>query len=458
MIGKNLENFADRKFKKGDSDINYQKDIAPWLGGMSVALLPSQDAGIDLQPVAILGIKNKFQAWRFFSRQEQLMESDIEKKKYKKISVYKVPRYDLWATNFDNYLIISKSEKGIQAIIDTYKGEPALTDLESYNNQPKNPIFYVHLPQYDRFLLKVIEDAYPNLDSDKLSKLQLGKFNSMTMNLSIEDYGLNVKTTVNLDEKTAIKQNKLELISDDLLAQIPQETILMVSGGNLDKIWQNIKAERKNIPELDQLINKAQSFVFNWLNLDLEKNFFSWLDGQFAFAISSISNTEVKGNLLLESSNKSQGNITINKLTNMTKKLPRLKIDEKEVKGIQVTEVNKFGQNILSYGWLNQNNFLLAFGHDFKDIINLSQRNSLLNNDTFKLTTQSLPSENYGYFYVDLQKIIASTKSINPNVFTNVTPEAQAFSKSLKAIAITSSAPNPNTAQLDINLSLEKSN
>ena len=458
VIEKKLENFAEGQFKKADSDIDYEKDIAPWLGGVSLALLPSTDAGMDLQPVAIFGLKNKFQAWRFFSRQEKLMDSEVEKSKYKKIAVYKVPEYDIWATVFDDYLVISESEQGIQAVIDTYKGQPSLTDLETTKTLPKNPIFQVYFPQYDRFLLEAMEDFSPNINSDKLSQSQLGKFNSMMMNLSIEDYGVNFKTIVNLDEKTAAQTNKLEVISHDLLSQIPQETILMVSGGNLDKMWQNIEAERKNIPELDKFINQAETFVSSWLNLDLEKNFISWLDGEFAFAIDAVSNNQVKGSLLLESSNQSQGNITLEKLTDMAKRSPSVNIQQNNIKGINVTEVSSFGRNILSYGWLNKNNLLLTIGRDFKDIVNLNKKNSLVNDQTFQLTTQSLPQKNYGYFYLDVQKTIATTKTVNPRFFDNASPEIKALSESLKAIAISTSAPNSNTAQFDINLSLEKNN
>lgn len=460
MIGDQLENFAEQKLKQGDNEIDYEKDIAPWIGGISVAVLSSDNSVIDLQPVVILGVKNKFQAWRFFSEQEKLMEQDIEKKKYKKIAVYQVPEYKIWATMFANYLVISKSEQGIQAVIDTYKGAPAVSDLPKENNLnlSTNPVFQVHLPEYDRFLSQAIEDFYPNVDTNKLSELQLGKINSMTMNLNIEDYGFNLNTVVNLTNKTAIQQNQLDLISNNLLNQVPQETILMISGGNIDKVWQNIQIERQNIPELDEIIGNAENFLSQWLQLDLERNFISWLDGEFVVAISSIANTEVKGNLLIESSDQEQGNITLNQLTKLAQNPPYLNVKKSEIEGINVTEVNSLGKNILSYGWLNNNNLLLTFGHNFPDIVNLNQENSLLNNETFKLTTQSLPTENYGYFYLDLEQAIAIANRLNPSFFNDVPPEIKGMSESLKAIAITSSAPDQNTAQLDINLSLNKNN
>jgi hypothetical protein len=460
MIGDQLESFAEQTLKQGDHEINYEKDIAPWIGGISLTVLPSNGSEIDLQPVAILGVKNKFQAWRFFSQQEKLMEEDIEKTKYKNIAVYQVPEYKIWATMFANYLVISKNEQGIQAIIDTYKGAPAVTDLsEDQNlNLSDNPVMQIHLPEYDRFLSKAIEDFYPYTDTDKLSELQLGKVNSLTMNFNIEDYGFNFKTIVNLTDKTAIQQNQLDLISNDLLNQVPQETILMLSGGNIDKAWQNIQAERQNIPELDEVISQAENFLTQWLKLDLERNFISWLNGEFVVAISSVSNTEVQGNLLIESSDQEQGNITLNQLSKLAQSIPYLNVQKTEIEGINVTEFNSLGKNILSYGWLNNNNLLLTFGQNFQDIVNLNQDNSLLNNETFKLTTQSLPPENYGYFYLDLEQAIAITNRLNPNFFDDVPPEIKAMSESLKAIAITSSAPDKNTAQLDINLSVNKNN
>ena len=457
IIGENLEDFVDDKLKDVDNNLNYQKDIAPWIGGISFTLLPSSSTSIDFHPVAIIGLKNKFKAWRFFHEQKEKIDTEVETKKYKNIAVYNVINNNIWATIFDNYLIVSDSEDGIQQILDTYKGEASLAQLDSKNFSAKNSLFQVYLPQYDRFFLKAIANFLPSANSDKLSQLQSGKVNSMTINVNIEDYGFNFQTIFDLDEKIAANNNNtLEPISDTLLAQIPQETILMFNGGNFDKIWQNIENNQKNIPELDKFISEAKKLVSKKLNLDLENDFINWLDGEFIFSISNVSKTQVQGSLLLQSSNQKQGNITLNYLTDRVRRLPSVKVKQNNIKGINVTELTNFRRNLLSYGWLNNNSLLVTFATDFQEVINVNRKNSLLNNETFQITTQSLPQENYGYFYLDLQKTIDTAKNLNPPVFNNAPPDVKAISESLKAIAITSSSPNPNTAQLDINLSLQK--
>ena len=455
-IGENLEDFVDDKLKDVDNNLDYQKDIAPWIGGISFTLLPPSSTSIDFHPVTIIGIKNKFKAWRFFHQQKDKMKTEVETKKYKNITVYNVTDNNVWATIFDNYLIVSDSENGIQQIIDTYKGESSLAQLDNKNFSAKNSLFQVYLPQYDRFLLKAIANFVPSANSDKLSQLQSGKVNSMTINVNIEDYGFNFQTIFDLDDKIAAKNKALEPISDTLLAQIPQETILMFNGGNIDTIWQNVEDNQKNIPELDKFISEAKKLVSQKLNLDLENDFINWLDGEFIFSLSNVSNTQVKGYLLLQSGNQKQGNKTLNHLTNIVKRLPSVKVKKNNIKGINVTELTNFRQNLLSYGWLNNNSLLVTFANDFQEVINVNRKNSLLNNETFQITTQSLPQENYGYFYLDLQKTLETAKNLNSPLFNNVPPDIKAISESLKAIAITSSSPNPNTAQLDINLSLQK--
>lgn len=86
----------------------------------------------------------------------------------------------------------------------------------------------------------------------------------------------------------------------------------------------------------------------------------------------------------------------------------------------------------------------------------LDKNSSILNSDNFKITTDSLAKNNYGYIYFDYQKALDFAFNIDPNFYEEFTPEMRALSDSIKAFALTSSSIDDTTDKVELNISLIK--
>lgn len=461
IIEQNWQELVNDNLGQKNQNIDYQKDILPWLDGISLAILPSSEAGINYNSVAILGVKNKLKANSFFEKfKKNNPEKPIETK-YQNITVYQINNdsNQIFLTFFNNYLVMSDKESVIHQIIDTYKGGVSLADSSSHNITANNGIFQVYLPDYSNLFFNIIKDSLPEVETEKSALKQLEKIDSITMNLSVENHGLKLRSVVNLSEPIASAQ-KFKPVTTNLVGKIPDNTICMMTGGGINLFWQQINQEKQNIPELDSLINQAKMATRQGLNLDLDKDIFSWLDGEFVLALLPSNSTNfneiLNGLLILESSTKTQGETTFRSLENTAKLLPFIQINQNNIGGIDVTQWSNTTQTLLSYGWLNNNHFLMTFIGNFEDIKNIEKSNSLLENDTFKLTTESLEKTNNGYFYCNVKKTLNLAQNLDPNFWDSSTPEFKAFADSIQGFAVTNSLINPTTNQVDLNISLAK--
>lgn len=464
IIAQNLQEFVDENLTEDTQKIDLEKDILPWLGGMSVVVLPSSSAGIESNVALIMGVKNKFKANSFFQEyQSNLQEKPIEKK-YNGITIYQVNldnNQQIWTTFFNNYLVVSDQEEAINKIIDTHQGKTSLATNYPQNLVKNNAVVSIYFPEYDRILLKALRDSLPEGELDEQVKKQLNKINNLFLNMSIEDHGLKFTTLVQLSEPLGNEIN-IKPVSQNLLSKIPENAVFMMSGNGINQLWQQVETERKNIPELNEVISETEVVLNQWLNLDLSKDIFGWLDGEFAVAIAGNPDQPLENNihglLLLESSNKTQGENTLNKLETIGQFLPFASINRIEKQGINITEWSNYQTTLASYGWLDNNNLLFTFGKTFNPSENLNKNTSILNNNNFKITTESLAKNNYGYLYFDYQKALNFAVNIDPDFYDEFTPEMRALSDSLKAFALTSSSIDDTTTQVELNISLVRSN
>jgi hypothetical protein len=457
----NWQKFIAENLTTENQNIDYQQDISPWLGGISIAFLPTSEAGIDYDTVAILGIKNKLKAKGFFDRIKTTNSGNINETNHQNITIYQIDDQaeKIFLTTFQNYIIIGDTQEAITKIIDTDKGGLSLADNSSQKFDQNSGVIQVYFPDYSNWFFNVIKDSFPDIELEKSAKNQLEKIDSILMNVRVENHGLKMSSVINLVEPLSTTQ-QAKPVSNNLLNQIPDNTICLMTGGGISQFWQQINEEKQNIPDLDLLINQAKMMTSQWLNLDLDTEIISWLDGEFALALlppnKNNSLNTLSGLFILESSNKTQGEATLKSLENTAKLVPFLNIQTSDVNGINVTKWNSPDANLVSYGWLNDQKFLLSLTGNFEDINNIKPANSLLENPTFKLATASLPNNNNGYFYCNLQEALSIAVNYDPNFWDNSSMEAKAVADSISAIALTSFMINPTTSQVDFNISLVK--
>lgn len=445
-----------------NNDINYQEDIEPWLGGMMVAVLPSDKMGLNYDSVFIGGIKNKLKAKNFFDKLRGEGANQVKETKHLDITLYQITSADntpYWLTFFDNYLVVGENEFSVQQIITTYQTKNSLAKQEKLSPeiikklQTNNTFIQIHLIDYREILLNIARNSV-DLNENDIPETPI---NSAITSLNIENHGLNFRTIIDLNQPYI----DIETSSNKLVKQIPDDTIFMVEGIGINKLWQEVENNQQTIPELSAGIEQIKSLLKTWLNLDLSNDVFSWLDGEFIFSLSldevnSFADTGVRGKLILETTNKDLAEKTIKRLENVGKSFSLFDINQTNIEGIDVTRLRSFNREIMSYGWQNNQSLLFNFSQNTNLINTSNTSNSLAENATFQLTTATLPKSNYGYLYFDLQKTANFMRDINPTIFDNLDADTEKLLKSITAVAMTSTLTNSTTSQIDINVALEK--
>ncbi|MBE9222199.1 DUF3352 domain-containing protein [Cyanobacterium stanieri LEGE 03274] len=449
---------------QGETPINYQEDIEPWLGGLMIAFLPNVEDISEPNISVVAGIKNKLKARDFLNKMKDNPEMEITEGEYQNITTYQLTTPDnpqgIWFTFFGSQLVMGNGETVIQQVIDTYRGAESVAQVKQANeatNQKlteSNPLFQVYITDYSYFIDDVLLESFELPESIEIPVIE-----TTATTLNIQDHGLNLSTVVGLSQPLPSEINVTT--THGLVNNISDEVIFMVDGIALKNIWQQVELNRQLIPELDEAISLLESFTQNALNLNLQDDIFAWLDGEFAFGLSlnennSFADTGFKGLFLMETGDRTLGETTLNKLEEIASFDQFLTIEKEENNGIPTTKwITPEGQ-LLSYGWFENNKLFLNLSQE-ENIDNTINNNSpLTNSQNYTQTTQTLPQNNFGYVYFDIEKTVNILNEFDPTLFENAPPESQQIINALKGIAITSSSNDPNTSQIDINISLQK--
>ncbi|MGB7413263.1 MAG: DUF3352 domain-containing protein, partial [Thermosynechococcaceae cyanobacterium] len=215
------------------------------------------------------------------------------------------------------------------------------------------------------------------------------------------------------------------------------------------------------VPQLKQALEQTRQQLQQATQLDLDRDLLGWMDGEYAFALipskeGLLAELGFGGALLLETSDRTTAENTYGKLdTFATKNLLQLK--EREIEGTQVTEWQIPVQGtLMSHGWLNQDTTFFALGGPMADILASKPSKTLESSKLFQAATASLPKDNSGYFYVNMEQA-AGVLFSNPLIAQSpwLTPETQAMLQSMRAVGATTSQLNDTTLQTDVVMALQ---
>jgi len=462
--------FFKQQKDSADSEINYEEDIAPWLGNVAIASFSnskdeqdssgSQDEQAKEKQnfLAIAGIKNPIQAWRFRNSLDQ-DQATIEKQDYQGVTIRTMEtedgeRYHL--ARVKGYLLVSSAPTVIESTIDTVKKEKSsfasTVDIKPLNLDDPVASFYL-----SDEILKVPErvtDTPENVEK-QIDQLPI---QSMAMGVDLKPKGVHLQTSAQV--KSQEEPFEFDANKSQLLGKLPKDTIMSINGKNLSAIWSQLKERSENNPSLKKGIENFQEMV----PIDLDEEGFGWIDGEYAIALfptqkSLFPEFGVGGALLIESSQPEKGKQLLTTLGDMSQGLGDVSSRETTMNNTNVTlwELQQLPQPVVSHGWLEKELLLLTIGTPFQSVTDTDQQNSLKVSDKFSAIEQLFPNQNSGYLYFDVEQAMTVLENLPQDPFQQTPREAKAIMKSLRQVGLTTSQPNPNTAQIDLFVSLESS-
>ena len=444
-----------------DTNFEYQKDIEPWLGGAMIAMLPRKQKNFNV--LIILGIKNKFKAKIFFNKLRKELTAKSSETEYRGFYITKVidnRSRQIHSTLIDNKLIIANEQQIIKQAIDSYQNRTSLitnpqTRLalkHSLNSNSSLAEFYI--PNYSRLIKDTFDNKSNLSESPLVDKLQV--IQSTAIALKPEHRGVKIRTITKLKpEKTKLKLNTNP---GKTLSYLPDETIAMVNGQGLNKIWFSLVKQLETNENTSRFLDITRLFLRITANIDLDKDIFGWMDGEFAIGLIKTEapiipdiNVGLGALVILETTQSELAHQKITRLeSNLAKQLNlnsiKTKIGNKTI--IQWQDANS--NNIFSYGWLNSHSLLLIIGDSSQKILDAKQHQSLLDNKFFQTIDQELPNNNQGYFYFDVAQILNMAHYLPLEELDDNAKQAIAILKSIKGIGTTITMTDEYTNQQDI--------
>ncbi len=474
IIEKGIQDFNQKMI--GESDIDYEKDLKPWVGNVMIAFLPSTIVNSapgtpqsvqEPNTLLVVGIKDKVSALNFVNKLKaekgiQSQESDYQGEKIAEFITDRGTKS--YSTVLNDHLVLAFDRKAVAEAIDTFKGKPSFASKEGLDNplskgvEVQNPLAQIYIPDSNIAVQQLISNN-PNMSQLPPQTLaSLKQVKSVAAGIGIDDAGIRVKVIAKLDPQ-AIKA-QYQPAPGAVEAQLPIGTFALVTGQGISHSWLALVERSKTEPELKQAIDQVRQQL-QTVNIDLDKDIFSWMDGEFASAMvptnqGTLAPLGFGGTLIMHTSDRQTAENTLKKL-DMLAQSHSITVGETNIQGKAVTEWQTPSQGVLlGHGWLNQDSVFVAVGDQVISAIATTPNPSLNNSDTFKAVTGSLPKPNGGYFYVDMDKTVSLvTHNLLQPQNIAIPPETSAFLNSIRGLGATATSPDNSTSQVELLLALK---
>lgn len=448
---------------------NYQQDIQPWVGNeVTLAVVPPQanpstPTGTQQAIVAVLPIAKPDIAQQIFAQPKSLPQGRWNERTYKGVEIKETQgtaqKYSL-AVLDRRFLVVSDNPQATERAIDTFKRGNSLTKLAGYGeslskiaDSDRFAQVYVNVPAAATV---VNNNPARSLSPQALAKLQQNQGLAATINL--EPQGVNFKSISWLKPKS----NRAYVVQNNagkMQSRLPAETLMMLSGGNLQQLWQDyVKGVNAN-PLAPFPPENLRSGVKNLTGLDLDEDLLSWMNGEFSLAVipatakkdSTPSDFALSLAFLVQVSDANKAKAAIQELDRVVSDRYQFKIQQAQVAGKPVVNwVAPYGTVTATHGWLDNNVAFFALGAPVADKIIPQSPANLASTEQFQKTVPSELSPNNGQFFLNINPTFKALP------LPQFIPNQQDFLAAVRSIGVTSAVSDPRSIRYDVFMMLNK--
>lgn len=447
----------------GDSSqFSFTKDVQPWMGKELAIAFLSNPENKDKVIVAALSVVVDQQQFETFIK--KLKTSDLPKPTetlYKNITILewqsrdeddkseeppKLPELGfkrVAIAKLPNDIVVVASDRlAIQKMIDMADPElqlPSLTNNQLFLRSLNNPLWnrsllavygdFKGIAQLSELLAADLPEQTEIPGFSRAEYLQglkytLGQYSSFDLFTWVTPKGLRSQSSSYFSELRS-PQPKDSQSRDRLLSYLPLNIYGAITSRNLNRQWQWLVEESKLQPSykifVEGLRILSPLIISSGLNLDIEKDIISWIDGEYALAIfpSALSpfkefGVDLTVGALIRTSKPEVANATLAKLTKYFGELDKefLQIKKRQVGNILLTsfefpdgrEAGKT-QSIFAYGWRDRQTLLLTLGANTASAFIPVPKPALAESEDFRDAIADMPQPNFGYFYLNANAI-----------------------------------------------------
>ena len=473
---KNLAEVRDRLLTA--NGYGYQQDIQPWVGNtimvaflrnkLAIPVPPSSPNAPPRPPIQqsvaiILPIANPIRAKELLAKPRPLNQGKMVERNYKGVQVTEtqgIPdRNFSVAVLGTNYLAVTTDPAATDRIIDTYKGEPSLAKTPGYGDaleQIKSPgafgQIYVNMPVAAAF---AAANSAREFSPENLEKLQQNQGFATTVTLDTDGIGFKSISWLKPDSK---KKIAVENNAEKMANRLPNNTIMMVSGGNLQRLWQDyvLGADANPIaPVNPQVLRTA---LKSTTGMDLDKDLINWMAGEFSLSLIPAPAPNPKDKFaagfvfMVETNNRRAADKSLKQLDDIMK-TKGFRVEEIQAGGQPAIKwTSRFGGITVTRGWMKDVAFLTV-GAPVLDAIVPAPKSPLLSSELFQKTVRSQLKPHNGNFFIDTET------AFNPKnlALPEFPPSQKIWIDAMRSIGVTASVIGDRTTRYDAFVNLKKS-
>lgn len=476
QLNQNIAQLRDRFLTNNGYD--YQQDIQPWIGkAVTIAFLslpntptpnftPNPLAATSNQQqsvVVVLPIDNSVRAKQLLEQPKPLKQGKWIDRTYKGIQIKEtqgLPTENYSATVLDGrFLVVTNNPKATEQAIDTYKSGASLATTAGYTQamqkiQVSQPFaqLYLNVPAAAR--VAAANSARP-LPPQGLAQLQQNQ--GLATTITLEPEGMRFKSISwlkpNSEQKHVVENN-----AGRMQSRLPAQTLMMLSGGNLQRLWQDYVLSSQSNQLTPLAPENLRAGVQSLTGLNLDQDLLGWMGGEFSLSLipytpkaGATENFALALVLMVQTSDRPRAEKSFQQLDRVINQQYQFQVQQAQIGGQSVVNwIAPFGTLSATHGWLDGNVAFLTLGAPISDQIVPKPASTLASTEQFQKTVPSELSPNNGQFFLDVDR----TNKVFP--LSQVSPDQKTLIEAMRSIGITTAVSDERSVRYDIFVSLKK--
>lgn len=448
---------------------DYQRDIQPWIGKqILLGYLDNPSATADKsvpakavakQTIAILPIADRGAAQRVVEQHQTPIDANLVESNYKGVAIreFKGKTGTMAIAIVDNYVAITTDRSGLERVIDTQQGGKSLLTVPGYTKalteiEIDRPFaqLYMNVP----VAMAVGAASSPQtLEPAKLAQAQNQQ--GIAANATLDAEGIAWKG-ISWLKPDAKQKLTVENQGQNMAENLPANTLAMVSGGNLQRLWQDYVREADANPLAPLKPDKLVKDLDTATGLTLDSEILNWSKGPFGIAMvpkPEKVDTELGAGLVIiqQASDRSAAEKAFKRLD--SKMSQTFKVNKVQIGGKEAIEwASPLGASRATHGWLDRNLAFLNLGAPVANTFVPQPKSRLSDTALFQQSTRSNLDHHNGQFFIDIDRTINAGNLPLPAI----SPEVRAGFQAVKSLGVTSAIFDESSNRFDIFVALKK--
>ena len=327
--------------------------------------------------------------------------------------------------------------------------------LVGYGNAAAIAPFIATLPELPTGPIPIPLSAILRSQIEAFSKT----YNTVDVHLWVQPEGLRSQTnayyvTPRPDAATIATPD-----ASQILNHLPAATYLSANSRNLKQQWQQFTEAGSEDFSRQLLIRGLRQIIQNVTSLDLEKDLVPWMDGEYAFFLFPTRqgllnyihpDLNLGMGLMVQTSDRAAAEAALKKVDQWIKSVSKneVAVVSRQIKGQPMIswEGKERGKvmSVLAHGWINQDMLIITTGVGPIAELSSPPLQPLQQSYPFAIATQTLPTPNEGYFYVNTGAFLSFLYYLVlpqvPDAYFPIVQQVQTIVGSVRSIVSTNSA------------------